>query len=424
MRLLFIADGRSPIAQNWIRYFTERGDEVFLATTFDCDMVFPLKRLEFTPVAFSGTKKRNSNPNSGSAQTLGLRTLIRQWLGPVTIPDSAHKLRAFIDEVQPELVHALRVPYEGMLAAQAYSGGLDAPPPLITSIWGNDFTLHAPSTPLMRYYTRKTMKTVDALHADCERDIRLAHTWGLSVEKPTLVTPGNGGIRSDVFYPPLEAVKEPVIINPRGFRAYVNNEAFFKSIPLVLEKRADAKFICSTMARERQALKWIEELDIKHAVQLYPRLSHAEMADVFRKAQIVVSPAIHDGTPNSLLEGIACGCFPVAGDLESIREWITHGRNGLLVNPNDPQSIADGILLALQREDLRREAAGLNARIIFTRAEYGMNMKKVGEFYESILYGQGLPAPIYSGEETPPLQKLKIFRRAQRLDPAAQLDLA
>ncbi|MBI5963866.1 MAG: glycosyltransferase family 4 protein [Chloroflexi bacterium] len=380
MRLLFVADGRSPIAQNWIRYFAERGDDIFLASTFHCTVDFPIKRLEFTPVAFSAVKKQTSRPGSASARTLGPRTLIRQWLGPLTISRSAQKLYSFIQEVQPDLVHALRVPYEGMLAADAYAGT-----PLIMSIWGNDFTLHAPSTPLMKHYTRKAMTVTHALHADCERDIRLAREWGLSQDKPTLVTPGNGGVRSDVFYPLKEPVKDPIIINPRGFRAYVNNAAFFKAIPLVLAKRADAKFICASMAGESQALGWMKELNIEHAVQLNPPLSHAQMAETFRGAQIVVSPAIHDGTPNSLLEGMACGCFPIAGDLESIREWITHGQNGLLVNPNDPQSIADGILLATQREDLRREAAGLNANIISARAEYGLNMQKAGEFYKTVI---------------------------------------
>ena len=380
IKLLFVADGRSPIAQNWIRYFAERGDEVYLASTFACELDFPIKRLELTPVAFSAVKKQNSRPGSASGRTSGLVTAIRQWLGPLTIPRSARKLRAFIQEVKPDLVHALRVPYEGMLAAEAYTGV-----PLLISIWGNDFTLHAPSTPLMQHYTRWAMTVTHALHADCERDIRLAREWGLSVDKPTLVTPGNGGIRSDIFYPPKEPVKEPIIINPRGFRTYVNNEAYFKAIPLVLAKRSDAKFIFSSMAEKSQALQWMKELKIEHAVQLNPQLSHTQMAEVFRGAQIVVSPAIHDGTPNSLLEGIACGCFPIAGDLESIREWITHGQNGLLVNPNDPQSIADGILLAIQREDLRLEAAGLNANMISARAEYGMNMKKIGEFYEFII---------------------------------------
>jgi len=384
MKILFVADGRSPISQNWIRYFVERGDDVYLASTFACELDFPLKRLEFTPVAFSAIKKQDSRPGSGSPRVLGLRTLIRQWIGPLTIPRSARKLRAFIQEVQPDIVHALRVPYEGMLTASALSG-MTSKPPFLASIWGNDFTLHAPSTPLMSYYTRKTMGAVHALHADCERDIRLAQTWGLGVDKPTLVTPGNGGVRSDVFYPPKEPVTNPVIINPRGFRAYVKNESFFKSIPLVLAKRSDARFVCSSMQGESQALLWMKELKIEHAVQLNPPLSHAQMGDVFRGAQIVVSPSIHDGTPNSLLEGMACGCFPIAGDLESIREWIIHAQNGLLVDANNPQAIADAILIALEREDLRHEAAGLNAKIISARGEYTQNMKLVGEFYKLVI---------------------------------------
>jgi hypothetical protein len=394
MKILFVADGRSPISKNWIRCFAERGDEVYLASTFACDLDFRLKRLEFTPVAFSAIKKQTSPSASGSSRALGLRTFIRQWIGPLTIPPSARKLRAFLQDVQPDIVHAMRVPYEGMLTAEALTGGFGTggknarptqPPRFLVSIWGNDFTLHAPSTPLMGYYTRKTMNAVHALHADCERDLRLAQTWGLSVDKPTLVTPGNGGIRNDVFYSPMQPVTNPVIINPRGFRSYVKNEAFFRSIPLVLAKRSDARFICSSMQGEAQALQWMKELNIEHAVQLDPPLSHVQMGDVFRGAQIVVSPSIHDGTPNSLLEGMACGCFPIAGDLESIREWITHSQNGLLVDPNDPQAIADAILIALEREDLRHEAAGLNAKIISARAEYGKNMEKVVEFYKNLL---------------------------------------
>ncbi|MBI5826033.1 MAG: glycosyltransferase [Chloroflexi bacterium] len=387
MRLLFVTDARSPISQNWMRFFAKRGDEVYIATTFQsAGMDFPVRQMVFTPVAFSAVKKQTSRPGSASSRTLGLRTLIRQWFGPLTIPRSAaaRKLRAFIQEVQPDIIHAMRVPYEGMLTAYALSG-LVARPPFLVSIWGNDFTLHAPSTPLMGRCTRLTMSMVHALHADVERDIRLAREWGLSGEKATLVAPGNGGVRSDVFYQPNELVKNPIIINPRGIRPYVRNDVFFKSIPLVLAKRSDARFLCTGMQGEAQVMEWMRELKIEHAVELLPLIPHAEMGAVFRGAQIVVSPSIHDGTPNSLLEGMACGCFPVAGDLESIREWITHGQNGLLVNPNDPQSIADAILLGLKSEDLRRDAAGLNANMISAKADYGVNMERVAEFYNFVI---------------------------------------
>ncbi len=391
MRLLFVTDARSPISKNWIRFFAERDDEIYIASTFQCELDFPVKRLEFTPVAFSAAKKQSSRPGSASSRTLGLRTVFRQWVGPLTIPRSAKRLHAFIQEVQPDIVHAMRVPYEGMLTAYALNG-LVPRPSFLVSIWGNDFTLHAPSTPLMGWYTRLTMNRVDALHADVERDVRLAREWGLSGEKATLVIPGNGGIRSEVFYPPQELVKNPIIINPRGIRPYVRNDVFFKAIPLVLAKRSDARFLCTSMQGESQVTQWIRELKIEGAVELLPLIPHEEMGDVFRGAQIVVSPSIHDGTPNTLLEGMACGCFPIAGDLESIREWITPGQNGLLMDPTDPQSIADAILLGLEKEDLRRNAAGLNAKIISARADYGRNMEKVVEFYNSILYGLDTPS--------------------------------
>ncbi len=380
MRYLFVADGRSPIAQNWIRYFAERRDEVYLASTFACSLDFPLNGLQVIPVAFSGFKKETQRPGTASARTVGLRIAIRQWFGPLTIRRAAQRLREFTKRVKPDLVHAMRIPYEGMVAADAYTGA-----PLIVSTWGNDFTLHASSTRLMSHYTRWTMKVADALHADCQRDVRLAHEWGFGVKKPALVAPGNGGIRSDVFYPPPKPVEEPVILNPRGFRPYVCNEEFFKAIPLVLAKQPKAKFLFALMAGSSQAIQWTQELGIGHAVELLPPMSHSQMADQFRRAQIVASPSLHDGTPNTLLEGIACGCFPVAGDLESIREWITPNENGLLFDSKNPQSIAEAIISAIENKDLRDKAAGPNQDMIAARAEYGRNMQRAENFYQRVV---------------------------------------
>jgi len=383
MKILYVADGRSPIAQNWIRHFVERGDEIHLASTFACILDFPVSGLEITPVAFSGARKVTQRPGTASARTVGLRTAIRQWFGPFTIRRASQRLREYIERVKPDLVHAMRIPYEGMMAADAYNGT-----PLIVSVWGNDFTLHAPSTRFMRHYTNWTMQVADGLHADCQRDVRLGREWGFGESKPSLVAPGNGGIRSNVFYAPKKLVEEPIIINPRGFRPYVRNDTFFQAIPLVLARCPNAKFVFALMAGEPQALEWIRELEIEHAVELLHPVSHAQMANMFRHAQIVASPSIHDGTPNTLLEGMACGCFPVAGDLESIREWITPNGNGLLFDSNNPQAIADAIVFAIENKNLREKAAGLNHKIISSRAEYGHNMKSAEEFYEEILSSQ------------------------------------
>jgi len=388
MRLLFVADGRSPIAINWIRYFVERGDEVHLASTFNCRPDLDLKGLDIVPVAFSGTKQSSASPASRPASpwtlslpaSLMVRTTIRHYLGPLTITRAAKKLRPVIERVQPDLIHAMRIPYEGMLAADAYNGT-----PLLVSVWGNDFTLHAPTTRLMRHYTRWTMRVANALHADCQRDIRLAQEWGFAPKRPTLVVPGNGGIRTDIFFPPEEPVSKPVVINPRGFRAYVRNDVFFQAIPLVLNEIPQARFLCASMAGERQAQTWVEKLGIGEAVELLAPMPHAHMADAYRRAAVIVSPSVHDGTPNTLLEGMACGCFPVAGDLESVREWIADGENGLLTDSTNPRRVAESIVRALQNKDLREQAAGLNVKRVAERAEYNACMAQAASFYQRII---------------------------------------
>ena len=381
MKILYVADGRSPIAQNWIRHFVERGDDIYLASTFACslDRSLVVRDLEIIPVAFSELRKASQRPGTASARTVGLRTAIRQWFGPLTIRRAAQKLRQYIERVKPDVVHAMRIPYEGMMAADAYTGA-----PLIVSIWGNDFTFHGLSTRLMKHYTEWTMKVADGLHADCHRDVRLAREWGFGLDRPSLVAPGNGGIRTDLFFPPQSSVEQPVIINPRGFRPYVRNDVFFRAIPHVLAKHPNARFLFALMAGEPQVEEWVQELGIGHAVELLPPLQNNQMADVIRRAQVVASPSIHDGTPNSLLEGIACGCFPVAGDLESIREWITPGRNGLLFDSNEEHSIANAICTALGDKTLREQAADLNREIISTRAEYDLNMKRAEGFYDKV----------------------------------------
>lgn len=389
MRILFVADGRSPIALNWMAYFVEQGHEVHLASTFPAHPDLKLASLEVVPTAFSGLKA--SDTSNGVKRGIGrlrgvvwggamvrLRTALRQWLGPLTLPGAALRLQGVIDHVQPDLVHAMRIPYEGMIAALA-----DPAMPLLVSVWGNDFTLHAPSNPLMGRYTRLALQRAHALHTDCWRDQRLACAWGFPGARPAVVLPGGGGIQAELFFPP-EDLPDPRIINPRGFRAYVRNDAFFRSIPLVLQQRPDARFVCPTMAGDPRALHWLEELGIAQSVELLPAQPRQRMAELFRQAQVAVSPSTHDGTPNTLLEAMASGCFPIAGDIESLREWITPGFNGLLVDPADPQALAGAILQALDEPGLRLRAVIQNTRLIAEKADYRRVMQTAEQFYRKL----------------------------------------
>ncbi len=403
MKLLFVVDGRSPIVLNWIHYFIEQNHEVHLASMYPCQPDLDLASLTIIPVAFSGAvESRAGGSDGGSVKsriirkvaTPNVRTWLRHQFVPRSLPKAAQHLQSLIINLKPDIVHAMRIPYEGMLAALSYDLLPASRPPLLVSIWGNDFTLHAPATRQMTRLTRFTMERANALHTDCYRDQPLAQEWGFDANKPAVVLPGGGGIQLDLFYPSLSPPEgivngEGTVINPRGLRAYIRSDTFYHAIPLILARLPKTRFVCLAAEGQTEAQKWVESLDISQSVELLPILPRSDVADLFRQSQVVVSPSTHDGTRNTLLEALACGCFPVVGAIEPLHEWITQGENGFLVDPADVQGLADAICEGLQNSELRAQAQKKNAQLIAERAEYYEAMRQATEFYRSLTDSMG-----------------------------------
>lgn len=400
MHILLVADGRSPTTHRWIEGLLAMQYQVTLVSTYPCPPYPNILATHNLPVAFSAllggvasNSRAEKQPTTGKTAKPLLKSVlayIRYLIGPLTLRQYKKAFQAIIKAVQPDLVHALRIPFEGMLAAYT-------PPeiPLLVSIWGNDLTLHAKRSRAMRNATLRTLQRADGLIADAQRDIRLGHHWGFAQEKPTLVVPGNGGIdlmqmnrphaeQSELLFAQFPS-GAPLIINPRGFRpGSVRNDIFFQSIPLVLERFPQAHFICTAMAGKPEAARWVEKLKIENNVHLLPHVPQVQLWELFRRSSISTSISEHDGTPNSLLEAMACGCFPIAGDIESLREWIVPGVNGLLVEPTKAQTLAEAIVRALENEALRVRAANYNRRLIHERAEVGLVRAQIQVFFQRV----------------------------------------
>jgi glycosyltransferase involved in cell wall biosynthesis len=116
-------------------------------------------------------------------------------------------------------------------------------------------------------------------------------------------------------------------------------------------------------------------------VTLLPLLSQEQLWQEFARSTLSVSLSTHDGTPNTLLEAMALGCLPVCGDIESICEWITPGKNGLLVDPTDAQALADAILQGLENVQLQKAAAVTNQKLIAEKAGLETTHTQIVDFY-------------------------------------------
>ncbi|MEW6125930.1 MAG: glycosyltransferase family 4 protein [Acidobacteriota bacterium] len=420
MKICFLVDARSPIARNWIGYFVERDHEVHIISSYPCstDDFLPAT-LHQTPVAFANFSRASKNkklsativndeslsanpPISESRKpglanwqanlTAKLSLAVQHCLLPFDVERHVSKIARLFEQLSPDLIHAMRIPFEGILAAKA----APAQVPLLISVWGNDFTLWASRNPLIAGQTVDALKRADALHTDCQRDLQMAiRDWQFASHKPAIILPGAGGIRSDLFYAgevdeSLQAqlnicADAPVVMNPRGIRGYVRNDVFFEAIPLALEQFPQTIFLGVAMQGNAFAENYVRKLRLENNVRLLPTVTSKRLAELFRLSQIVLSPSLHDGTPNTLLEAMACGCFPVAGDIASVREWIVSGANGLLCDANDKRSVADALIRALRDAELRDSARAKNLQLIGERADYNQVMQQAEDFYKSLI---------------------------------------
>ena len=81
-----------------------------------------------------------------------------------------------------------------------------------------------------------------------------------------------------------------------------------------------------------------------------------DVRPLLKKSDLVVLPTYYrEGVPRILVEAAACGKPLVAADMPGCREIVLHGRNGLLVPPNDVEATTIALDRILSDSSLRRK---------------------------------------------------------------------
>lgn len=88
-------------------------------------------------------------------------------------------------------------------------------------------------------------------------------------------------------------------------------------------------------------------------------LGHQEgVEEIYRACDMTVLPSLHEGTPNVLLESMACGVPVVATDVCDNKYVVRDGEVGYLTSATDEGVMADRITSLLADGRLRREMGG------------------------------------------------------------------
>jgi glycosyltransferase involved in cell wall biosynthesis len=251
------------------------------------------------------------------------------------------------------------------------------------SCWGNDLYYYQ-QFPLHLKKIKKVLQRVNFLHTDCNRDFGLAKQLGFS-GKHVGVIPGGTGYQLAFVNSFKSQVQDRKIILIKGYQ-----NVFGRSL-IVLKAIQDLQtelqnFEIVVFGAHQKVIDFVRENQLNIKVYHRHELSHLELMQLMGKTLIYIGNNISDGMPNTLLEAIVMGAFPIQSNPGGASgEIINNGANGFLIeNPESNNEIKQLIIQVISDKDKIKNAYLMNEKIAEERLEYKINKQKVVEIYNSI----------------------------------------
>jgi len=115
-----------------------------------------------------------------------------------------------------------------------------------------------------------------------------------------------------------------------------------------------------------------------------------DMPELYALMDVFVLPSHREGFPRAPMEATAMGVPCVVTDIRGCRETVEHGRNGLLIPPNNIQALAEAIIHLLADQEKARNMGEEGRRMALERFDERIVFEKVNAEYTRLLHEKGL----------------------------------
>ncbi len=297
---------------------------------------------------------------------------------------ASEKLYELIQEIKPDLVHSLEMQSETYPLLKVRR---KLPFKWAYFSWGSDLYLYQHQQD-HQHRIKAVLRSIDFLFTDNKRDVNLAKELGFNgVEAP--VFPGGGGYELAKYKPFIKPINERKTILIKGYHHWAGKALFvLEALTLIINDIED--YDIYVYSAHNQVIERIEELNDTYKLNIcyssrFHQISQNQLLEKFGKSIVAIGNNSSDGIPNTLLESMICGAFPIQSNPGKVtEEYITHGENGLLINQfDDIHQIAQNIKEVLSNKALITEAFKINQELVKNLKKTTIE-KKVLEVYKEI----------------------------------------
>lgn len=295
-----------------------------------------------------------------------------------------HVFQNYINQIQPDIVHSFEMKLAGLPIFPVMKNNNI---PWIYSSWGSD-VFYYKELGVSTEEVSACLKRVNYLITDCKRDFKLLKQLGY--ENTFLgVFPGNGGI--SLFDYAIQPYNQRKYIIIKGYEDGVGKAiAVLKAFQYNLWQLISSYKIV-VFSADKEVIDFVKSSRFYDEFPpiIFPRnefIPNETLLKMMNDSVIYIGNSMSDGMPNSLLEAMGMGAFPIQSNPGNVtEEVITSGKNGFLISDClDSEAISKLISDALTNESLRQTAQEYNTRFIFDNYDRQQLKNKIVALYQSV----------------------------------------
>lgn len=357
--IMFLAPADSIHSYRWIKFFHDQGYSVSWASfcepaPFASELAKSVKFLRIYP------------------SQVNIHDRFKSLL---YLTDAVLKLRKFIKEQTPYLLHVHSVGSYGLVGRLAFFKQT------IMTPWGSDILLESV---FKKYLTKWILKGANMYTCDGINTEDVLVKFGCS---RSLIHRIMFGTDTD-FFSPLEKKNQNEertinIISLRQFEPIYDIKTLIYAMHMLITKNIHAHLRLVGDGSDRMILEnLIEKLGIQDHVDIIGRKSQIEIRDLLRNSDIYVSTSLSDsGLAASTAEAMSVGLPVVVSDSGDNKKWIEENTGGHIVMCGDVEDFADKIKCLVDDKDKRLLYGSHNRAIILEKNNYKKEMKKMCKLY-------------------------------------------
>jgi glycosyltransferase involved in cell wall biosynthesis len=271
--------------------------------------------------------------------------------------------------------------------------------PLVLTVMGGDVLSDQSFHGRKKWLTKKMLEGADIITSKSNFLDEVLYGIGDYAHKIRRVT---WGVDTKRFHPGVEVdflcqrwhihPDDTVFLCPRICRPFYNKHLIIQAFAHYIHQsrpRTKSKLIIAELFAEESYSKRLrtlaKELELMEYVRFVGTIPHQEMPAYFNLSDIMVAIPPSDGMPQSLYEAMACGTYPILGNLPQYQEMVEDGINGRLVKIGDVKALGEAMAWAADHPEHRQEATTFNRKRILERADKEVEERRINSIYAELL---------------------------------------